>query len=255
MQDDWKIKNNLTLNFGLRWDYDSAFESKINLSPRFGFVWGITPKTVVRASWGVFHDQIRLGQVRDIPAFGGANITNVQPVSYPRFFYGVPTIAPIVFGLCLSPNMTDAQIAASGAHCPLGPLPFIGVDRLNRVVAPGFMPIPADAVVTIENVQSLTGLTPQQFLAQASAAIQRPAGFFFWGPFGTLSHIGSTTTAFPVTLDPNFETPYTLGFSVAVEREIYRSFSIKAEYFHKNIRNIAGVRLTNIAFDARLPGQ
>lgn len=254
VQDDWKIRDNLTLNLGMRWDYDSAFSSTGNFSPRLGLVWRATPKTVVRASWGVFYDQIRLGQVRDIPAFGGANITNVQPVSYPRLFYGVPTIAPIVFGLCLSPNLTDAQIAASGATCPLGPLPFIGVDRLSRVVAPGHAPIPANSVLTVQTVQALTGLTPQQFVDQASAAIQRPAGFFFWGPFSTLSHIGSTTTAFPVALDSSFRTPYTLGFNVAIEREVFRNLSIKAEYFHRDIRNIAGVRLTNIAFDARLPG-
>jgi hypothetical protein len=188
------------------------------------------------------------------PGFWGANITNVQPVSYPRLFYGVPTIAPIVFGLCLSPNLTDAQIAAMGASCPLGPLPFIGVDWLSRVVAPGHLPIPANSILTIENVQALSGLTPLQFVDRASAAVQRPAGFFFWGPFGTLSHIGSTTTAFPVTLDPNFRTPHTLGFNIGAEREIYRSLLIKVEYFHKDIRDIAGVRLTNIAFDARLPG-
>lgn len=254
VQDDWKVNDRLMLNLGLRWDYDSAFDTTKNLSPRLGLVWKLTPKTVVRASWGVFYDQIRLGQLRDIPSFGGANITNVQPVSYPRLFYGVPTIAPIVFGLCLSPNLTDAQIAASGATCPLGPLPLIGVDRLSRVVAPGNLPIPPNTVLTINNVQAVTGLSPQQFVNQASLAINRPAGFFFWGPFGTLSHIGSTTTAFPVTLDPNFKTPYSLGFSVGIEREIFGNGSVKVEYFHRDIRNIAGVRLTNIAFDARLPG-
>lgn len=254
LQDDWKIRGSMALNLGVRWDHDSAFDASGNVSPRLGFVWGITPKTVVRASLGVFYDQIRLGQVRDVPFFGGANITNVQPVSYPRFFYGVPTIAPIVFGICLSPNMTDAQIIASGATCPLGPLPYIGVDRLNRVVAPGHAPVPADSVVTVGNVQALTGLTPRQFIDQASAAIQQPADFFFWGPFGTLSHIGSTTTAFPVTLDPGFRTPNTLGFNIGIEREIYPGAWIKAEYFHRDIRDIAGVRLTNIAFDARIPG-
>src|SRR5688572_31393516 len=35
-------------NFGVRWDYDSEFEKKDNLSPRIGFAWAATPKTVVR---------------------------------------------------------------------------------------------------------------------------------------------------------------------------------------------------------------
>jgi hypothetical protein len=253
-QDDYRVHSNLTLNLGVRWDYDARFPSKRNFSPRLGAAWAVTPKTVVRGSWGFFYDQFRLGLARDIPAFGGASITNIQPVSYPRLFYGVPTIAPIVFGLCLSPTQTDAQITAAGERCRLGPLPLIGVDRLNRVVAPGRDPIPADAVVTINTVQSLTGLTPQQFAEQASRAIGRGPGFFFWGPFGVLTHAGSPATAFPVTLDPRFRTPHSRSLNIGVQREVMRDLVVEIEYFHKEIRDIAGVRLTNIPFAARLPG-
>ena len=89
-QDDWKFHPKLTLNFGMRWDYDSEFETKRNLSPRVGFAWAATSKTVVRGHYGDFYDQFRLGLVRAVPAFGGADRRVVQPFSYPRGFFGNP---------------------------------------------------------------------------------------------------------------------------------------------------------------------
>ncbi|MGH9819420.1 MAG: TonB-dependent receptor, partial [Pyrinomonadaceae bacterium] len=59
VQDDWKIRKNLTVNLGIRYDNDSEFDAKKDFSPRLGVAWAITPKTVLRSNFGVFYDQFR----------------------------------------------------------------------------------------------------------------------------------------------------------------------------------------------------
>ncbi|PYU08925.1 MAG: hypothetical protein DMG33_00180, partial [Acidobacteria bacterium] len=75
-QDDWRILPRLTLNLGLRWDYEklpdpqipntllpatSGFPSdKNNLGPRAGFAWDLTGrgKSVVRGGYGIYYGRI-----------------------------------------------------------------------------------------------------------------------------------------------------------------------------------------------------
>lgn len=267
VQDDWKIVRNLTVSLGIRWDYDSEFRTKKNFGPRLGVSWGITDKTVVRASFGTYYDQFRLGLVREIPAFGGADHRTGQLFAFPRLLYGSPSYISSIALLSGLPggcfqnlttgNLTDAQVAAAGAAgiCPFTGAPFIGVDRLNRVVAAGRQPIPANTVVTAANVQALTGLTPQQYADQASLAIGQPVGYFTFGTLGVLYNQVIPPAQFPIGIDDSFKTPHTLGFSVGIQREIIKDTVVTADYYHRDMRNLLGVRATNLPFRARVVGR
>jgi hypothetical protein len=246
------------LNYGLRWDHDSEFKKNNQFSPRVGFAWSVNPTTVVRGSFGLFYDHFRLGLARDIPGFGGADLREIQPLSYPRLFFGVPTIAPALFGLCLSQTQTDAQLAASGTTCPWAGIfvapgtPIFGVDHLNNVVAPGHAPIPSNVVVNQSNVQQLSGLSPDSYLSAADAAIGAPSNYWFWGPFGALSNLIIQPSAFPVTIDPSFSTPYSRSYTLGVQHQFGNDWQVSLDVYHKDIENILGARQTDLAFESRI---
>lgn len=257
VQDDWKMAKNITINMGFRWDHDTRFPNGGNFSPRLGIAWSPTPRTLVTASWGLFYDKFRLGVARDIPGLGGANLFRDQTIAYPRLFYGNPSTLPRLFGLCTSSNLTTAQIQSSGAVCPIAGLTLLGIDHLNAVVAPGHAAIPLNAVVTINNIQAFSGLGPQQFADAASAAVGRPSGFFFWGSLGHLTMNFGPPQIFliPITVDPSLRAPYTRGFHIGLQREITGDLVIQADYYHRDIRDMLGVRTSNLAFEARMPGR
>ena len=128
------------------------------------------------------------------------------------------------------------------------------MDTLNNVVAPGHAPIPANAVININNIQALSGLSPDQYLIQAAAAIGQPAGYFQWGQFGVLNNPIIPPSPTPTAVDSTFETPHTLSFSIGVQREVTKDLVVQFDYFHREMRNLLGPRLSNLAFRSRVAG-
>jgi hypothetical protein len=68
VQDQWRAAPRLTLNYGLRWDFEQGLEKEIhpdyrNIAPRIGIAYAPDSKTVIRAGFGLFFDRYNLSFV------------------------------------------------------------------------------------------------------------------------------------------------------------------------------------------------
>ena len=91
LQDDWRIRPNITLSGGLRYETQNHIRDHADLAPRLGFAWGVsgkgkTPKVVIRGGMGVFYD--RFGETQILQAERLNGITQQQfiinnPTCYP----------------------------------------------------------------------------------------------------------------------------------------------------------------------------
>jgi hypothetical protein len=102
-QDEWRVRPNITVNYGLRYELQNQINSNGEVAPRLGIAWGLgktkqgTPKAVLRAGFGIFYDRFKQQYLEQAQLLNGITQQNFI-VTNPDFFPNVPTTAELSAG-------------------------------------------------------------------------------------------------------------------------------------------------------------
>jgi hypothetical protein len=77
-EDDWKVRPNMTLSYGLRYETQNGIAYQGNWAPRLSFAWGLgkknaAPKTVIRTGFGMFYDRFTQNLIMESERLNGIN--------------------------------------------------------------------------------------------------------------------------------------------------------------------------------------
>src|SRR4029453_15203782 len=66
VQDDVRVRRNLTLSAGVRYEAQAHMHDYDNVAPRVGFTWSplASGATTLRSSWGVFYDWLQNSTIK-----------------------------------------------------------------------------------------------------------------------------------------------------------------------------------------------
>ncbi len=98
VQDDWKVRSNITFSFGFRYETQNHIRDHVDLAPRLGVAWGVGGKSgppimVIRGGAGIFYDRFQSMQILQAERLNG--ITQQQfVINNPTCFPGVDTAPP-----------------------------------------------------------------------------------------------------------------------------------------------------------------
>src|SRR5713101_7924168 len=223
VQDQWRLTSKFTVNYGMRWDYETGLGDTVNsyykaFQPRVGLAYSPDKHTVIRAGFGFFNDRYNIG-----------------------FFFVTHPQRPTTF-VCVAPT----------ANCPAGgnfPLPGIRDGAFNATYAlnqlpfiPGsnpFGPQPADVA---ENLLVNGKYKPV-------ALVTNPA-------------IGEFSTVGDGTVERASKMPYAEQGSLEIDREIGHGLVVNVGYLfvssHHQVRaenlNVCPVNTTGGASPSATTG-
>ncbi|HWF84566.1 MAG TPA: TonB-dependent receptor [Vicinamibacterales bacterium] len=124
LQDEIRPRSNLTIDLGVRYDWQTVFHDTNNVAPRASFAYmpDQRGRTVIRGGAGVFYDRTGPGPIQDLLRFDGQHLQQVVIVdpSYPN---------PLAPGQSLGSEPSNVVVLAPNVTIPYSLQYSLGVEQ------------------------------------------------------------------------------------------------------------------------------
>lgn len=215
VQDDWRIRNDLSLSAGLRFEKQNNINDWRSWAPRVGIAWvprtseGQQPLAVIRAGFGLFYDRIRENLVLDTKRLNGIS-QRAFLIPNPDFYPYVPAASelaglqqdqvvralgdglrsPILqqFALTIE-RQFFSQVTVSASYTKSDGMDALRSRNTNAFLEGTFDPLMADSGVrpfpggNIYAYESAGRFRQDQFIANVNARINKRStlfGYYTW---------------------------------------------------------------------------
>ena len=135
VQDDWKVRSNITFSFGLRYETQNDIRDHVDLAPRLGLAWGVggrsgPPKVVIRGGMGIFYDRYQEAQILQAQRLNGI-LQQEYVIPNPTCFPGLdqPLTAPITTCGPVGPSTSTIYQTGPSLYAPYTLQSAISVER------------------------------------------------------------------------------------------------------------------------------
>jgi hypothetical protein len=114
LQDDWRVRPNITLSLGMRFETQNDIHDHADLAPRLGIAWGVhgrsgPPIVVIRGGVGIFYDRFGSSQILQAERLNG--ITQQQfVINNPTCFPGLDQPLTTAISNCGTVSSTNSAI-------------------------------------------------------------------------------------------------------------------------------------------------
>ena len=173
--DDWRVRPNVTLSLGLRYETQTNIHDTRDFAPRFGFAWapgskqmGLHPKFVLRGGFGMFYSRFNISNIETAERYNGI-VQQEYIVDNPTFFPAIPTIAQLL----AMPGIQSTQTIQELSSTLRAPYIMQSALTVERQVASS-----TTVAVTYMNSHGLHMLRSEEFNAPGPVYLMESSGLF-----------------------------------------------------------------------------